>query len=239
MNDYLELDAEYYIGKNLIPPLERIFNLVGANVRAWFDEMPKVQRIRSITIPLSKPESGEHSGNAMAGGAAGGGAGGASVKKTLESYMKSSTCIVCRAKLPPVPPHPSIDLNAYAMLPLCQACLIRPARSLLALRDRLWKSETRAKEIDMVCRSCAGLAWGEEIRCDSRDCPVFYSRIRERAKLSALKEGVGRVIEVIEEECWRDDKVVEDVKDGREEESVRVEKEDESAEDIGTEALDW
>jgi DNA polymerase zeta len=239
MNDYLELDAEYYIGKNLIPPLERIFNLVGANVRAWFDEMPKVQRIRSITIPLSKPESGEHSGNAMAGGAAGGGAGGASVKKTLESYMKSSTCIVCRAKLPPVPPHASIDLNAYAMLPLCQACLIRPARSLLALRDRLWKSETRAKEIDMVCRSCAGLAWGEEIRCDSRDCPVFYSRIRERAKLSALKEGVGRVIEVIEEECWRDDKVVEDVKDGREEESVRVEKEDESAEDIGTEALDW
>ncbi|RMZ78528.1 hypothetical protein DV737_g3843, partial [Chaetothyriales sp. CBS 132003] len=28
-----ELDAEYYISKNLIPPLERIFNLVGANVR--------------------------------------------------------------------------------------------------------------------------------------------------------------------------------------------------------------
>ncbi|RMZ88497.1 hypothetical protein DV736_g4272, partial [Chaetothyriales sp. CBS 134916] len=39
-----ELDAEYYISKNLIPPLERIFNLVGANVRLWYDEMPKYQR---------------------------------------------------------------------------------------------------------------------------------------------------------------------------------------------------
>ncbi|KAJ2895409.1 DNA polymerase family B [Zalerion maritima] len=42
------LDVEYYATKNLIPPLERIFNLVGANVRGWWEEMPKVQRIRRI-----------------------------------------------------------------------------------------------------------------------------------------------------------------------------------------------
>jgi DNA polymerase zeta len=29
----------------LIPPLERIFNLVGANVRQWFEEMPKPARL--------------------------------------------------------------------------------------------------------------------------------------------------------------------------------------------------
>jgi DNA polymerase zeta len=51
-NDQNELDAEYYISKNLIPPLERIFNLVGANVRQWFDEMPKFQRIRRIESAL-------------------------------------------------------------------------------------------------------------------------------------------------------------------------------------------
>ncbi|CRK11701.1 hypothetical protein BN1723_017242, partial [Verticillium longisporum] len=43
-----QLDAEYYISKNLIPPLERIFNLVGANVRQWYDDMPKVQRVRRL-----------------------------------------------------------------------------------------------------------------------------------------------------------------------------------------------
>lgn len=29
----------------LIPPLERIFNLVGADVRGWYEEMPKSLRV--------------------------------------------------------------------------------------------------------------------------------------------------------------------------------------------------
>src|SRR6478609_10039829 len=46
LNDsHSQLDAEYYISKNLIPPLERIFNLVGANVRGWYDELPRVQNV--------------------------------------------------------------------------------------------------------------------------------------------------------------------------------------------------
>ena len=86
-----ELDAEYYISKNLIPPLERIFNLVGANVRQWYDEMPKYQRIRRV-------EAGVIDGKETA-----------LSKKTLESYMKSSTCLVCREAL---------DTEA----PLCNSC---------------------------------------------------------------------------------------------------------------------
>jgi DNA polymerase zeta len=200
-NEHIELDAEYYISKNLIPPLERIFNLVGANVRQWYDEMPKVQRIRNIALPM---HTRNDLGNALVGG------GGATIlKKTLESYMKASACLVCRAKLPPTPPHlPGVELEAYALLPLCTQCLKRPARSLIALKDRIWKSETRAKEVDLVCRDCSNLAWGEEIRCDSRDCPVFYTRTRERSKLHELREGVGRVIQVIEDHNDSEDMVV-------------------------------
>ncbi|KAI6031825.1 hypothetical protein BKA83DRAFT_90935 [Pisolithus microcarpus] len=40
-NPHMQIDAVYYIEKVLIPPLERIFNLVGADVRAWYEEMPK------------------------------------------------------------------------------------------------------------------------------------------------------------------------------------------------------
>jgi DNA polymerase zeta len=203
-NDHIELDAEYYISKNLIPPLERIFNLVGANVRQWYDEMPKVQRIRNITVPFTKPDAGN--GNALVAGA--GGVGPTSKKSTLESYMKSSSCLVCRSKLPPPPTFPHIEPDALAVLPLCATCLCRPARALLALKDRVWKAEQRATQIDMVCRSCANLAWGEEIKCDSRDCPVFYTRIRERAKLAGLKEGVGKVIEVLEDEGDNDAEAV-------------------------------
>ncbi|KAH8728931.1 hypothetical protein GQ44DRAFT_818764 [Phaeosphaeriaceae sp. PMI808] len=191
-SEHLELDAEYYISKNLIPPLERIFNLVGANVRQWFDEMPKIQRIRNITFPLTIQPKGMR--NALPN------RGVVNKKRTLESYMKPSACVVCRAKLPPTPRTlPGVKNDAYALLPLCTQCLKRPARSLVTLKERIRRSETKAKDVDMVCRSCAGLAWCDEIRCESRDCPVFYTRIRERSKLSGLREGIGRVVEVIEE----------------------------------------
>ncbi|KAI4637669.1 hypothetical protein J4E83_000486 [Alternaria metachromatica] len=190
-NDHLELDAEYYISKNLIPPLERIFNLVGANVRQWFDEMPKVQRIRNITIPMAIKHD---KSNALSSG------GNASLKKTLESYMKSSSCMVCRSKLPQNPPThlPGSENNPYAVLPLCAKCLKRPAHSLLSLKYRIWDSETRVAEVEQVCRRCSNLAWGEEIKCDSRDCSVFYTRIKERSRLTALKDSVGPVIELME-----------------------------------------
>jgi DNA polymerase zeta len=122
------------------------------------------------------------------------------LKKTLESYMKSSSCIVCRAKLTPSPPAlPGVEPTAFELLPLCQRCSRRPARSLLALKDRIWKSETKVQAVDTVCRSCSKLAPGDEIKCDSRDCPVFYTRIKEKSRLKALREGVGRVVDVMEE----------------------------------------
>lgn len=34
-------DYEYYIVKALIPPLERLFNLIGVDVRAWYRELPR------------------------------------------------------------------------------------------------------------------------------------------------------------------------------------------------------
>jgi len=40
-NNQLRLDVTYYITRVLIPPLERIFNLVGADVKQWYNEMPK------------------------------------------------------------------------------------------------------------------------------------------------------------------------------------------------------
>jgi DNA polymerase zeta len=43
------------------------------------------------------------------------------------------------------------------------------------------------------------LPFGEEIKCDSRDCPVFYTRIKERSRLSALRDSVAPVIRIMEE----------------------------------------
>ncbi|EOD46022.1 putative dna polymerase zeta catalytic subunit protein [Neofusicoccum parvum UCRNP2] len=146
-DDGLELDAEYYISKNLIPPLERIFNLVGANVRGWFDEMPKVQRVRNV----------------VADGSGGGGGGAAGVKKTLENYMQSGACLLCRKKLERRQQQGGGG-GGELLLPLCERCLAKPHTALLELRTRQQRAERRAQDIDSVCRSCEGSAFGEEVR---------------------------------------------------------------------------
>ncbi|PTB70497.1 zeta catalytic subunit of dna polymerase [Trichoderma citrinoviride] len=73
-NPHWQLDADYYITKNLIPPLERIFNLVGANVRQWYDAMPKIRRIQRTKGHGDK-------------------------KRTLDAYMQSIDCMVCGRKV--------------------------------------------------------------------------------------------------------------------------------------------
>ena len=168
-NEYNELDAEYYILKNLIPPLERIFNLVGANVRQWYDEMPKFQRIRRVDTGVLA------AGKDLA-----------ISRKTLESYMKSSSCLVCRTTLEDA-------------TPICGDCMMQPDISLLALRSRLNKAEDKATHLLKICRSCAGLTWGEEVKCDSKDCAVFYSRARHMATLKTTRQLSEPVIKALEE----------------------------------------
>jgi DNA polymerase zeta len=162
-----ELDSEYYISKNIIPPLERIFNLVGANVRQWYDEMPKIQRIRRVE---GVPAPGGRDGLA---------------RKTLESYMKSSTCVVCREGL---------DGES----PICHSCLEQSPHTMLLLRARMAKAERKAVQMNMICRSCSGLGWAEEVRCDSKDCPVFYSRTRHTADMSTSKAQISPVLRLLE-----------------------------------------
>ena len=167
-NEYNELDAEYYISKNLIPPLERIFNLVGANVRQWYDEMPKFQRIRRIEAGLLA------SGKDLLVS-----------KKTLESYMKSSSCLVCRKTLEDA-------------TPICGDCMQHANISMLTLRSRLNKAKNKAVNLQKICRSCARLAWGEEVKCDSKDCPVFYTRARHMASLRSTRQLTEPVMKALE-----------------------------------------
>ncbi|PYH98794.1 DNA polymerase zeta catalytic subunit [Aspergillus ellipticus CBS 707.79] len=167
---HLDLDADYYITKNIIPPLERIFNLVGANVRQWYDEMPKVLRIRRVE------------GAMTAGGA----------RKTLESYMKSLTCLICKAKLD--------DTD----VPICSDCMQQSHLSLFELVSRQRRAEKRVADLHRVCRSCMGVPFGDEVSCDSKDCPVFYSRTRDSAGWSHTKAALDPVVKLLQDKSEKD-----------------------------------
>ncbi|XP_073483194.1 DNA polymerase zeta catalytic subunit isoform X1 [Aquarana catesbeiana] len=43
----LRLNATYYITKQIMPPLNRIFSLIGVDVFSWYDELPRIQKVCS------------------------------------------------------------------------------------------------------------------------------------------------------------------------------------------------
>jgi DNA polymerase zeta len=67
----------YYISNVLIPPLERIFNLVGANVRKWFLEMPKTHYLESNSPTKATDTIGTPD------------------RLNIEEHFHSSQCIIC------------------------------------------------------------------------------------------------------------------------------------------------
>ncbi|KAF3941307.1 hypothetical protein ABW19_dt0201808 [Dactylella cylindrospora] len=179
-NGQSRLDAEYYISKNLIPPLERIFNLVGANVRSWYDEMPKIQRLRRVFAAEQLQTRG--TGDALQQQL---NLQQQARKHTIESFMKGSACIVCSAR----------DTEKG----ICEACLEDVDGSLYKLRNRLSKMEKKSSGLSKICRSCADIAPGDEVGCDSKDCPVFYGRKRMETNLRAERAAVEPFVKYLQE----------------------------------------
>jgi len=68
-NPKLRLNSQYYIHKQIIPSLERIFNLIGVDLKLWFNEMP---RIRPNTLNIVKEK-----------------------KVTIEDYYTGGHCNIC------------------------------------------------------------------------------------------------------------------------------------------------
>jgi DNA polymerase zeta len=75
------LDAAYYISRVLIPPLERVFNLIGADVRAWYDEMPKSVRVDAGALSPRKARADRALAAPLA----------------IEEHFVNAQCILCGA----------------------------------------------------------------------------------------------------------------------------------------------
>ncbi|KAI9144807.1 hypothetical protein BKA69DRAFT_1054554 [Paraphysoderma sedebokerense] len=70
-NKTLRLNSEYYITKQIIPPLERVFNLIGVDIQSWYASMPRVFRVMQVGPSHNAAGS------------------------TLEQYYSTTSCIIC------------------------------------------------------------------------------------------------------------------------------------------------
>ncbi|XP_020492360.3 DNA polymerase zeta catalytic subunit [Labrus bergylta] len=70
----LRLNATYYITKQILPPLARMFQLIGVDVFSWYQELPRVQK-----ASCSSAVGGEEAGR----------------KGTISQYFTTLHCPVC------------------------------------------------------------------------------------------------------------------------------------------------
>ena len=118
-DSHKHLDAHYYISRVLIPPLERIFNLVGADVRGWYDEMPKALRADEPDAVLMSPRKASKQAALIN-------------RYKIDEHFFSSHCLACGAFCAEgmsdkyqCSPNLSIDILALGIL--CWQCCVIPA----------------------------------------------------------------------------------------------------------------
>lgn len=70
----LRLNATYYITKQILPPLARMFQLIGVDVFSWYQELPRIQKV-SCSTSVGSEEAGR--------------------KGTISQYFTTLHCPVC------------------------------------------------------------------------------------------------------------------------------------------------
>ncbi|WVQ98801.1 hypothetical protein IAU59_005932 [Kwoniella sp. CBS 9459] len=198
-NRSLSIDAEYYIRNLLIPPLSRIFNLVGADVEAWFDTMPRTKRVGRYDVEGNGSLVGKMSvnggvakgkGKASANGVGKGSSVGKKGGMRIDSHFRSSHCIVC---------------GVESSSTLCNECRSDPSTTSHALLSRQHIAQSKLISLQRICASCSSTPVGEKILCDSIDCPITYSRVGAERDVVDLEEIGGLVQELkIEDEDQAD-----------------------------------
>jgi len=172
-NRLLALDAEYYINRVFIPSLSRIFNLIGVDVAAWYQSMPRMIRVtkssglfesdkinptskraskglteltdRQSSDPLQPPNK--------------------SNKLLVDEHFRSDRCLNCEKE------------GQRGIL--CEKCSSNPTGVGCSLMAKARSIEKKRREVELICRRCASLPTNEtKIECDSLDCSILYDRVK-------------------------------------------------------------
>lgn len=150
-----ELDSQYYIMKTLLPPLSRVFNLIGVDVYEWNQEISS-----SKNFLQGKPRE----------------------SNTLRGFVKSRLCLNCHKDFKA---EENFDLCAGCeknrigttinLLQKQFSKQVEMKRLLLICRSCC----------NQIVRSSICDANRFALECDSQDCPVYFSRAKSEKNLTA------------------------------------------------------
>ncbi|KAF9056176.1 hypothetical protein BJ165DRAFT_1522121 [Panaeolus papilionaceus] len=175
-----KLDALYYITRVLIPPLERIFNLIGCDVKQWFTEMPRATVPQLVSPRKSAPMSTLP---------------GSPDRMNLAQHFHNTQCLSC---------------GDPAYQEVCDSCQVFSQAALSNLAYRTNRREQRLKNSQLVCKNCTQAAPAEPISCESLDCPWFYARRRAEDEMELIPLFMGLSEALEDGVCAREEEIEDD-----------------------------
>uniref|UniRef100_A0A336M6X9 DNA polymerase zeta catalytic subunit n=1 Tax=Culicoides sonorensis TaxID=179676 RepID=A0A336M6X9_CULSO len=120
----LKINSFYYITKVLVPPLNRCLLLIGADVREWLSDLPRITKLTGATTTTD----------------------GSLVnfnykKSTIAQYFATTNCIVeCG--------------NQTVKPGFCTECLSNPQKSVVKLTANMMMLDRKMHQIEKICQSC-------------------------------------------------------------------------------------
>eukprot|EP00026_Physarum_polycephalum_P017539 Phypoly_transcript_18793.p1 GENE.Phypoly_transcript_18793~~Phypoly_transcript_18793.p1 ORF type:complete len:225 (+),score=35.65 Phypoly_transcript_18793:49-675(+) len=157
----LRLHAIYYITKQIIPSLERVFNLVGADVKSWFAALPREIRVRGYRSKSNPPAS--YVGT-----------------RTIDQYYRSQHCSICDTLVTLPPTEKSAQ-------PICKACRANKQTTTYVVTQQHVTMERQLRQLYETCVSCSGAPL-PDIPCISLDCPVYFEKMKLRDLVRSAEE---------------------------------------------------
>ncbi|XP_039129242.1 DNA polymerase zeta catalytic subunit isoform X3 [Dioscorea cayenensis subsp. rotundata] len=175
INSPYRLNDLYYITKQIIPALQRVFGLVNADLNQWFSGMP-----RPVRPTLSKScSSASHSGSW--GGREDNEIGLENSKKAMakrsriDTYYISKHCTICGEL---------VQASAY----FCPDCLKNSSLIVNTVVGRTSKLEREIRHLADICNHCGGGDWIVEsgVKCTSLACAVYYERRKVQKEFQSI-----------------------------------------------------
>nr|BAK01083.1 predicted protein [Hordeum vulgare subsp. vulgare] len=170
------LNELYYITKQIIPALQRVFGLLGVNLNKWFNEMPRPTR-----STLAKRQSAFGHGSRDSSSIRLGWNKKPSAKVArIDTYYMSSHCTICGD-------------TVQGSETFCSYCLKNEAVVATVVAGRTSKLEREIQHLAAICGHCGGADWIVEsgVKCVSLACPVFYERRKIQKELRVVSESAG------------------------------------------------
>ncbi|XXG54196.1 hypothetical protein AAC387_Pa03g2142 [Persea americana] len=173
INSPYRLNDLYYINKQIIPALQRVFGLLGVDLNKWFSEMPRPVRPslakRNFYDPKSESlldfDDSRHGISRKA----------STSRTRIDYYYLSQHCTLCGEL---------VQASTY----LCDSCSKKRPVVAAAIVGRTSKLEREIQHLCAICRQCGGGDWIVErgVKCTSLACSIFYERQKVQKELRSV-----------------------------------------------------